>query len=261
FDIHGGGQDLIFPHHENEIAQSEAGTGRPFVQYWLHCAHLLVDGEKMSKSLGNFYTVRDLLERGEDPMAIRYLLLSQHYRKPLNFTFEGVRWAATNLERIGDFRRRVAAHPAGPGSDPELRAAVERVRSGFEAALDDDLNASVALAAVFDLMGKGNAACDQDRLRAAEKAEIGDFLARFDGVFGLLEGRGGQRGLEPEIQTLIDERVRARQAREFGRADAIREELERRGILLEDTPAGVRWKRRRGPADPGSGTGAEGGAR
>jgi cysteinyl-tRNA synthetase len=244
FDIHTGGVDNVFPHHENEIAQSEGATGKPFVRYWLHCEHLLVDGEKMSKSLGNFHTLRDLLERGEDPMAIRYLLLSQHYRRQLNFSFDGLRWASGNLERLRVFRRRIAEQPASPGGDPELRAVIGRIRDEFTAALDDDLNASVALASVFEMVREGNAACDRNKLCIEEQQAIGSFMDGFQQVFGVLEVPE-QESLEPELAALIEERNKARAAKDFRRADEVRAELENRGVVLEDTPNGVRWKRKR----------------
>ncbi|MEE8183798.1 MAG: cysteine--tRNA ligase [Acidobacteriota bacterium] len=245
FDIHTGGVDNVFPHHENEIAQSEASTGKPFVRYWLHCAHLLVEGEKMSKSLGNFFTLRDLLAKGKDPMAIRYLLLSQHYRKPLNFTFEGLDWAAGNLQRLRDFRRRISDKACGSGGDPVLLKAFQSIRNAFVSALDDDLNTSVALAAVFEMVREGNAACDQNRLGMEEKEEIELFLSGFQDVFGLREEGREEKLLEPGLASLIEERTRARGQGDFARADAIRMELEGKGIIIEDTQGGVRWKRKR----------------
>ena len=244
FDLHTGGVDNIFPHHENEIAQSEAATGKPFVRSWLHCAHLMVNGEKMSKSLGNFFTLRDLLDRQQDPMAIRYLLLSQHYRKPLNFTLEGIRWAAGNLVRLEDFRRRISSEPAEPGSQSALSAAIRQAGEKFHAALDDDLNTSAALAAVFDLIRVANTACDQGGLREDDRRGILDLMKAVEEIFGIPLARTEPEA-EAEILSLIEERTRARMAGDFRRADEIRDTLAERGIVLEDTPGGVRWKRPR----------------
>ncbi|MEE8111238.1 MAG: DALR domain-containing protein, partial [Acidobacteriota bacterium] len=244
FDLHTGGVDNIFPHHENEIAQSEAATGKPFVRSWLHCAHLMVNGEKMSKSLGNFFTLRDLLDRQQDPMAIRYLLLSQHYRKPLNFTLEGIRWAAGNLVRLEDFRRRISSEPAEPGSQSALSAAIRQAGEKFHAALDDDLNNSAALAAVFDLIRVANTACDQGGLREDDRRGILDLMKAVEDIFGIPLARTEPEA-EAEILSLIEERSRARKAGDFRRADEIRDTLAERGIVLEDTPGGVRWKRPR----------------
>jgi cysteinyl-tRNA synthetase len=246
FDIHTGGVDNIFPHHENEIAQSEAATGRPLARMWLHAEHLIVDGQKMAKSLGNFFTLRDLLERGYRPRAIRYLLLSVHYRQQLNFTFAGLDQAAASIERLSDFVRRVEELPPGGAPDGELAARSRRAREAFDEALDDDLNTSRALAAVFEWVRDANRAMDEGRASAADRSELEAVLEAFDAVYDVLTPDPDELRLEVEIQALIDEREAARRAREWGRADALRGRLEELGILVEDTPAGPRWKRSSG---------------
>ncbi len=244
FDIHAGGIDLVFPHHENEIAQSEGATGKEFARYWLHAEHLKVEGETMSKTRGNYFTFRDLLEKGFDPIAIRYLLLSVPYRKQLNFTFEALRGAARTVESLRDFRSRLARTRTEAGSNPELRSAAARALEGFEAGMDDDLNTSVALAAVHNLSREVNRALDTCGVRADDQRDILELVARFDTVLNVF-GSGREEGLlDAEIQTLIDERQDARHRRDFARADQIRDELAARGITLEDTRDGVRWKRR-----------------
>jgi len=244
FDIHAGGIDLVFPHHENEIAQSEGATGKKFANYWLHAEHLKVEGETMSKTRGNYFTFRDLLEKGFDPIAIRYLLLSVPYRKQLNFTFEALRGAAKTVESLRDFRSRLARTRTEAGSNPELKAAAARALEEFEAGMDDDLNTSVALAAVHNLSREVNRALDTCGLRADDQRDILELVARFDTVLNIF-GSGREEGLlDAEIQTLIEERQDARHRRDFARADQIRDELAARGITLEDTRDGVRWKRR-----------------
>jgi len=240
-DIHTGGTDNIFPHHENEIAQSEAATGRKFVRHWMHCAHLVVNGEKMAKSKGNFFTLRDLLGRGFDPQAVRYLLLSQHYRKPLNFTLEGIAWAASNLDRLGDCVRRLdREHP--PGHDEALADWTRRTRERFRAAMDDDLNSSSALGALFELVREINSASDRGSLGAGNADELRALLGEVSAIFGMKLGT--VMALDDGVEARVRERETLRKARKFAEADSIRDELERRGILLEDTPTGVRWKRK-----------------
>ena len=243
FDIHAGGIDLVFPHHENEVAQSEGATGRQFARYWLHAEHLKVEGESMSKSRGNYYTFRDLREKGFDPAAIRYLLLSVPYRKQLNFTFEGLRGAEKTVESLRDFRARVKEARAEPGSNPELRAAAARALEEFEAGMDDDLNTSVALAAIHSLKTEANRAVDSHELRADDQREILALLDRFNSVLNVFPADEAVL-LDAEIQRLIDERQEARHRRDFARADEIRDQLASRGITLEDTRDGVRWKRK-----------------
>jgi cysteinyl-tRNA synthetase len=246
FDIHTGGVDNIFPHHENEIAQSEAATGRPFARLWLHAEHLIVDGQKMAKSLGNFFTLRDLLERGYRPRAIRYLLLSVHYRQQLNFTFAGLDQAAASIERLSDFVRRVEELPPGEAPDADLAERSLRAREAFDEALDDDLNTSRALAAVFEWVRDANRAMDEGRASAADRPALETVLEAFDAVYDVLTPDPDEIRLEQGVRDLIDEREAARRERDWGRADALRGRLEELGILVEDTPAGPRWKRSSG---------------
>ncbi len=236
-DIHTGGEDNLFPHHECEIAQAEAATGlSPYVRFWMHNRHLLVDGTKMAKSLGNFYTLRHLLARGHSPLAIRYLLLSSHYRMPLNFTFDGLDAAATAVRRINDFVVRLAEAPEAPDG-PDVAPICEKAKADFAAALDDDLNTSAALAVVHDFMREAN----RLTLTAASAAAVRDTMAYFDRVIGVIEEC--RETPDQEIERLIAERQAARKAKDFKRADAIRADLAARGIILEDTPQGVRWRR------------------
>ncbi|HEX8173662.1 MAG TPA: cysteine--tRNA ligase [Pyrinomonadaceae bacterium] len=243
FDIHAGGIDLVFPHHENEIAQSEGATGKQFVRYWLHAEHLKVEGETMSKSKGNFYTFRDLRELGYSPTAIRYYLLSVPYRKQLNFTFEGLRAAETTVERLQDFRKRVQEARVEPGRNEEVHQAMTRAQAEFEAGLDDDLNTSVALAALHNLMREVNTALRDYTVLEENKQALLEVLERFDSVFNVMGGDEAPM-LDAEVQSLIDERQEARRRRDFARADEIRDQLSAQGITLEDTKDGVRWKRR-----------------
>jgi cysteinyl-tRNA synthetase len=252
-DIHTGGIDLAFPHHENEIAQSEAATGKPFVRYWLHGEHLIVEGEKMSKSLGNFYTLRDLLTKGHKPSAIRYLLASVPYRRQLNFTFAGLQQASSSVERLRNFRLRLRTErfPAGASETP-LRAA--RAVEEFDAALDDDLNTAEALAAVFNLVRDANTAMDQGQFRAGDAPALEAALEHFDRILAVLADDDREKlvslqldapaaGLsDADVERLIAERAQARARRDFKRSDEIRDELARQGIILEDTKDGVRWK-------------------
>src|SRR6266567_4603678 len=186
-DIHTGGIDLAFPHHENEIAQSEAATGKPFVRYWLHAEHLMVNGEKMAKSQGNFYTLRDLIRRGYKPSAIRYLLASSHFRMPFNFTFDGLVQAYQSIERIRNFRFRLTMEKFPAGEHPELRTRAETARRKFEEALDDNLNTAAALAAIFDLVRDGNTAMDRGEFPEGDRAPFLDVLERWDRIFAVLE--------------------------------------------------------------------------
>jgi cysteinyl-tRNA synthetase len=246
-DIHCGGVDNIFPHHENEIAQSEAATGRPFVRFWIHGEHLLVEGEKMAKSKGNFFTLRDLLEKGYDALTIRYLLVSVRYRKQLNFTFDGLRDAKASLDRIKDFVFHLKSAKLQPGSNAGIAAAISRAREQFEAALDDDLNTSSALAALFILIGECNVALGNGELQQADRdavlqwlQEVDDRLAIIPPVEQLVQGDKE----DEEIEALIAKRSEARRNRDFALGDQIKQQLFDRGILIEDTREGTRWRRK-----------------
>jgi cysteinyl-tRNA synthetase len=244
FDLHTGAVDNIFPHHENEIAQSEAATGETFVDVWLHGEHLIVDGEKMAKSKGNFYTLEDILARHDDPVAVRYFLLSVPYRKKINFTFEALTGAAAAVDRIRSASVRIA-EVAGSGSKKPgafpAAARTEEFTADFSAALDDDLNPSEALGALFPYLREVNAAIDEGTLDAVGAAAAEAGLRRADAVLGLLPA--GEEALPAEVETQITARNAARKRRDFAEADRIRAELASRGIVLEDGPAGTRWKR------------------
>ncbi|HKG23571.1 MAG TPA: cysteine--tRNA ligase [Blastocatellia bacterium] len=243
FDLHCGGVDLIFPHHENEIAQSEGATGKPFVHSWFHVEFLQVEGERMSKSKGNYYTVRQLVEKGYSPDAIRYLLISVPYRTQLNFTMDGLRAAESALDRLRNFRRRVSDFEGEAGSSPRSAEVISRAQADFESAMDDDLNTSGALGAIFELVREINIALDSGDFRAEDRAGALDLLGRLDSVLGVL-GEEKKGMLDPEVDAMIEARNAARAARDFSGADLIRNELADRGIILEDTPQGTRWKRK-----------------
>ena len=242
FDIHCGGVDLIFPHHENEIAQSEAATGKPFVRHWIHSEFLLVESNKMSKSEGNQYTLKDLMDRGCDPLAIRYLLQSVHYRKQLNFTFAGVEQARSALRRIHDFLLRVGEVPEDRPENPDLSQRVAKTRSDFLAGLDEDLNTSVALGALFELIKDTNIRLERQEVGRINRDQILALFADANQVLAVFESEESQTQ-DQEISELIQEREEARRQRDFQRADEIRHLLASRGIVLEDTKAGTRWKR------------------
>ncbi|MGI8989374.1 MAG: cysteine--tRNA ligase [Bryobacteraceae bacterium] len=244
-DIHAGGVDLTFPHHENEIAQSESLTGKPFARFWLHSEFLLVDGQKMSKSLGNFHTLRQILERGHPPETVRYLLASVPYRKSLNFTFEGLKSAATAVERLRNYKLRLDTDRFEPGSNARLLERTERAEADFRAALDDDLNTAEALAAAFEYIRDTNTAMDAGEFLAGNAAPAQAFLEHFDAVFDVLKGEQADDSISDDrINALVAERTQSKKARNFARADEIREELTRQGIVIEDTKDGVRWKRK-----------------
>ena len=256
-DIHTGGIDLAFPHHENEIAQSEAATGKPFVRYWLHAEHLLVEGEKMSKSLGNFFTLRDLFAKGYKPSALRFALASVPYRRQLNFTFDGLQQASSAVERLRNFADRVSQGKFAAGRQPGMTERIAKAAADFDAGLSDDLNTAMALAAVFDLVRDANIAIDKGEFRQEDAAAAQEFLATFDRVFAVLKdddeaklrelGYGGDGGglSDAEVEKLVAERQAARKRRDFAASDRIRKELADRGILLEDNRDGsVRWKRK-----------------
>ncbi|MFI5177065.1 MAG: cysteine--tRNA ligase [Vicinamibacterales bacterium] len=246
-DLHGGGIDLIFPHHENEIAQAEGATGRPFVRHWVHVEFLNLDNEKMSKSLGNVFTVRDIIDKGQRASALRYLLLSVHYRKQLTFNWVVLEQAEAALTRLGDFLARLDTVTAG-SAHPEIGARVVDAQSAFRAMIANDLNIPGGLGVIFDLVRDMNAAMDRHAFGAADAAVVRDAFADFDRVLGVMSLRRAEDAAPPvpvdEIERLITERRDARRARNFARADEIRRDLESRGILLEDGATGTRWKRK-----------------
>lgn len=243
FDLHAGGQDLQFPHHENEIAQSEGATGKLFAKYWIHSEFLKIDDVTMSKSKGNFFTFRDLQTQGYSPLAIRYLLLSVPYRKQLNFTFEGLQGAESTIERLRNFRSLVRDAKVDGGSNEGAAASVAKALADFEAAMDDDLNTAAALAAIHDLVREINTVLAAGHLKADDQVAVLDAIAKFDSVLGIFGAEESQL-LDADIEALIEERQEARRNRDFARSDEIRDELAAKGIILEDTKEGVRWKRK-----------------
>jgi len=275
FDLHAGGEDLMFPHHENEIAQSETATHKPFARHWMHVRFLLVEGRKMSKSEGNFFTLRDLLLKGHKASAIRLALISVPYRHQLNFTFEGLTEATSAVERLRTFHGRLTntTWPSGGGARPaddEVSQAIATAKEDFYAALANDLNTAEARAAIFELVRKANTFADAGKLLKSDAQEMLAVLKDFDAVFDVLEDRdegptqraidwavqsGRQAEIAPEllarpsvtdeaIEALIAERTEAKKQRNFARADQIRNELAEKGVILEDTRDGVRWKRK-----------------
>jgi len=273
FDLHAGGEDLIFPHHENEIAQSESLTGKTFAHFWFHARFLLVEGEKMSKSLGNFFTLRDLVLKGHKPSSIRYLLTSVPYRNQLNFTFEGLRQAATSVDRLRNFRLRLSAGTFPPGSNEAMTQLARDTEERMQAALDDDLNTAQAQAAIFEMVRAANAAFDLEEIRREDVPPLLGALAKFDEIFavladddipkmksfldwartegreseaspGLLEIVGSGRLSDVDIEAKIAQMKQARDARDFRRSDALRAELTGAGILVEIARDGIRWRRK-----------------
>ena len=273
FDIHCGGEDLIFPHHENEIAQSESLTGKPFAHFWMHARFLLVEGEKMSKSLGNFYTVRDLVLMGHKPSSIRFLLTSVPFRKQLNFTFDGLTQAANSVERLRTFALRLEKAHLPEGKSEAMAKLAETAMQGMEWALADDLNTAQALAAIFDMVRDANAAADAGQLKKGDVEPLQKALQKFDSIFAVMndddavkvkqilewaEHEGKQDKISPQarsiaasasvgdadIDGLVSEMQEARKAKNFGRADAIRGELNQQGIIVEITKDGARWRRK-----------------
>ncbi len=245
FDLHTGGIDNLFPHHENEIAQAEGATGHPFVNTWMHCAHLRVNGEKMSKSLGNFFTLRDVMAKGYQGREVRYVLLNGHYRQPLNFTFEAVDAARTSLARIDEFASRLAAAAAGCAAPAEAPSWAQQARQAFDAALADDLNVPQALAAIFALVRDGNSALQTGRLNAAEAMATQGVLVACDRVLGLDIGQAGvgSEAVPAEIQSLADARAAARQAKNWAEADHLRGQLAEHGWEVRDGKDGQKVKR------------------
>jgi len=273
FDIHDGGEDLIFPHHENEIAQSEALTGKPFVKYWVHSRFLLVEGEKMAKSAGNFFTVRDLVLMGHKPSSIRFLLMSVPHHKQLNFTFDGLTQAANSVERLRNFKLRLQTSKLDAGSNPAVAELAAKASAEMRAGMEDDLNTARALGAIFDLVRDVNAALDNSQVKQDDVAKILQTLEQFDQIFAVLndddagkvraivewaEADGKADKISPaaaelakaaslsdaEVEMLVAEHSQARASRNFARSDAVRNQLAENGIILENTKDGVRWKRK-----------------
>jgi cysteinyl-tRNA synthetase len=270
FDLHAGGEDLMFPHHENEIAQSESVTHKPFARHWMHVRFLLVDGKKMSKSEGNFYTLRDLLLKGFKATAIRLALISVPYRHQLNFTFDGLIEATSAIERLRTFKQRLTEGAFAPGENPALQEAAKKAQAEYMAALSNDLNTAEARAPIFDLLRAANTAIDQGQLKSGDRDAILAVLASFDAVFDVIEDRDAEitrravewaeregraadvapellaaQGLTDEaIEALVAERAQAKKQRNFARADAIRNELAEKGVVIEDSKDGVHWKRK-----------------
>jgi cysteinyl-tRNA synthetase len=242
FDLHAGGIDLQFPHHENEIAQSEGATGKLFSKYWVHSEFLKIDDVTMSKSKRNFFTFRDLRDQGYSALAIRYLLLSVPYTKQLNFTFEGLQGSETTVERLRNFRGLVK-EAGGGDNNPEVGAAVGKALSDFEVAMDDDLNTSAALAAIHNMVREVNTILADRGLSEDDRSAVLDAIVKFNSVLGIF-GEDVQEMLDNDIEQLIEERQEARRQRNFARSDEIRDELAAKGIILEDTKDGVRWKRK-----------------
>jgi len=269
-DLHAGGEDLMFPHHENEIAQSESASGKPFVRHWMHVRFLLVEGRKMSKSEGNFYTLRDLLLKGYRASAIRFLLISVPYRNQMNFTFDSLTESTNAVDRLRTFHQRMLKGGFPEGLDPDIAAATATAERDYTSALANDLNTAEARAAIFDLVRAANSAADAGTLRAENVVQVLKVLALFDGVFAVLEDKdaaitrtalawaeaeGRLNEADPalvatlslsdaDIDALVAERTQAKKARNFARADAIRNELLAKSILIEDSKDGVRWKRK-----------------
>ena len=244
-DIHAGGIDLVFPHHENEIAQSEALTGKPFARFWLHSEFLLVEGQKMSKSLGNYFTLRDILAQGYQPEAVRYLLASVPYRKALNFTFDGLKSAATSIERLRNYKLRLQTGKFSGSNGDALLARTGQAVKDFDESLDDDLNTAQALAAVFEYVRETNTMMDAGDFPAAAAGPALALLDRFDSVFDVLKPAQKEGALSDEdIEARISQRTQAKKSKDFAGADRIRKELLDQGVVLEDTKDGVRWKRK-----------------
>ena len=244
-DIHAGGIDLVFPHHENEIAQSEGVTGKKFANYWLHSEHLNIDMQKMSKSLGNIFTLRDLVEMGHTPEALRFVLMSVPYRKKLNFTLESLKGAQTSIERLRNYKLRLETDTLGGGTSEKISQLCRQALSKFESSMDDDLNTAEALAAIFEFVRETNTLLDQGEFLSGNRPEALDLIDRFDSVFDVVQTREPESGLaDSDVDSLIAERTIAKKSKQFARADEIRNQLLEAGIILEDTKDGVRWKRK-----------------
>jgi cysteinyl-tRNA synthetase len=242
FDIHCGGVDNIFPHHENEIAQSESFSGKKFVGYWMHCHHLIIDGEKMSKSKGNYYTLPDLLDKGADPLAIRFLLLSTHYRKVLNFTLEALDQATASVQRIRDFQYELNQRDFPSGNNPDVSSIVSEMRRRFSSGLGDDLNISVSLTAVFEMIKRINILLREKKIFKKDCDLLIEAVQEIDRVLCVLK-KTEETVLSMDLMDLVKKREKARTSKQFELADQIRKELLSKGILLEDTKDGVRWKK------------------
>jgi cysteinyl-tRNA synthetase len=267
FDLHAGGEDLTFPHHENEIAQSESLTGKTFARHWMHVRFLLVEGEKMSKSAGNFYTLRDLLVQGHKPSSIRFLLTSVPYRKQMNFTMAGLEQGAKSVERLRTFDSRMRMTQLPAGTNPVAQEAAAKAKQEMRAGMEDDLNTARASAAIFDLVREVNTVADRGELREGDKAPMLEALQQFDEIFAVIKDDDAEKmkaaiewarahGMlkdaeapadaisDHEVNCLIEERNAAKKARDFARSDAIRKQLSDAGIVVEDTKDGIRWKRK-----------------
>jgi len=240
-DIHSGGVDNLFPHHENEIAQSEAATGKKFVNCWLHNEHLLVEGQRMGKSLGNYYTLSDIITKGYNAKALRYVLLSTYYRQQLNFTFEGLEAAKNAIERLVNFVHRLM-QADGKSCGEKIKQLMDRVQKDFEEAMDDDLNIGPALAALFDFVRDVNKLMDDDVLSKEEVEEVYKLMVRFDKVLGVIGEVKKKEALPKGAEELIRKREEARKVKDWKAADQIREQLKAMGIVIEDTPEGVKWR-------------------
>jgi len=240
FDIHCGGVDNMFPHHENEIAQSEAATGKKFVNYWMHNEHLQVEGKKMSKRFGNFYTLRDLVAKGYDPIAIRYLLMSTHYRQQFNFTFEGLEAAKSAVERLRNFVRRLH-ETEGKESDGKVATHITKLEACFGSSMDDDLNIAIALSSLFDFVREINILLDSNMVSKEEATAVSGVMMHLDEVLGVIGKVEVAEALPTDIDSLVQKREAARKAKNWKEADAIRAQLKSMGIVLEDTTQGVRW--------------------
>jgi len=241
FDIHTGGEDLIFPHHENEITQSEAKTGEKFVNFWLHNGFLMVEGKKMAKSFGNYYTLRDLLNKEYNPMAIRYLLMSTHYRQQLNFTFQGLEAAKNAIQRLFDFLDNLK-RVKGEKDNSEVDSLLQKAKMKFEDVLDDDLNISEGLGVIFDLVRDINRLIDDEKISRKDASKVIEQMRSFDKVLGVLEK--DELVLDERIKELIKKRELARFEKNWELADKIRKEIEKEGIIIEDTPEGPKAKRK-----------------